>query len=222
MSLTVLRTSAASLVAVAALAAVPASAQTSDTWTAPRAGELIVTGRATVVAPTTEDRVLTAAGADSGLRVDVSDDYMPTLGFTYFLTDNIAVEAILGATQHEIRAIGGTTNVAVHETWVLPPVITLQYRPITTGSFSSYIGAGINGMIFFEGQNQSGFDVELENGVGYALQAGADIGISGPWSANIDVKKVFFNTNAEINCGALRSSVDLDPWVISIGVGRKF
>ena len=43
-------------------------------------------------------------------------------------------------------------------------------------------------MIFFEGQNQSGFDVELENGVGYALQAGADIGISGPWSANIDVK----------------------------------
>lgn len=103
-----------------------------------------------------------------------------------------------------------------------PPVITLQYRPITTGSFSSYIGAGINGMIFFEGQNQSGFDVELENGVGYALQAGADIGISGPWSANIDVKKVFFNTNAEINGGALRSSVDLDPWVISIGVGRKF
>ena len=77
-------------------------------------------------------------------------------------------------------------------------------------------------MIFFEGQNQSGFDVELENGVGYALQAGADIGIRGPWSANIDVKKVFFNTNAEINGGALRSSVDLDPWVISIGVGRKF
>ena len=124
MSLTVLRTSAASLVAVAALAAVPASAQTSDTWTAPRAGELIVTGRATVVAPTTEDRVLTAAGADSGLRVDVSDDYMPTLSFTYFLTDNIAIEAILGANRHEIRAIGGTTNVAVHETWVLPPVIT--------------------------------------------------------------------------------------------------
>jgi outer membrane protein len=121
MSLTVFRTSAASLVADAALAAVPASALTSGTWSAPRAGELIVTGRATGVAPNTEDRVLTAAGAGSWLQVDVSDDYMPTLGFTSFLTDNIAVEAILGATQHEICAVGGTTNVAVHETWVLPP-----------------------------------------------------------------------------------------------------
>jgi outer membrane protein len=121
MSLTVFRTSAASLVADAALAAVPASALNSGTWSAPRAGELIVTGRATGVAPNTEDRVLTAAGAGSWLQVDVSDDYMPHQGFTSFLTDNIAVEAILGATQHEICAVGGTTNVAVHETWVLPP-----------------------------------------------------------------------------------------------------
>ena len=121
MSLTVLRTAAASLVADAALAAVPASALTSGTWSASRAGELIVTGRATGVAPNTEDRVLTAAGAGSWLQVDVSDDYMPTLGFTFFLTNNIAVEVILGATQHEICAVGGTTNVAVHETWVLPP-----------------------------------------------------------------------------------------------------
>jgi outer membrane protein len=105
---------------------------------------------------------------------------------------------------------------------VLPPVITLHYRPITTGSFSPCIGAGINGMNFFEGQNRKGFDVAPENGVGYALQAGADIGISGPWSASISVKKVFFNINAEINGGALRSSVDLDPWAISVSVGRKF
>ena len=147
---------------------------------------------------------------------------MPHQGFTNFLTDKISVEAILGATQHEIRAVGGTTIVAVPEAWVLPPVITVQYCPITTGNFSPYTGAGINGMIFFEGQNQNGFDVELENGAGYTLQPGADIGISGPWSANIDVKQVFFNTNVEIHCGTLHSSVHLDPWVISVGVGPIF
>lgn len=107
MSLTVLRTAAASLVADAALAAVPASALTSGTWSASRAGELIVTGRATGVAQNTEDRVLTAAGAGSWLQVDVSDDYMPTLVFTCFLTNNIAVAVILGATQHESCAVGG-------------------------------------------------------------------------------------------------------------------
>jgi outer membrane protein len=210
------------LTALTCVAATPAAAQTAASWQAPRAGDFLVTARATVVAPTTEDRVLTRAGADAGLRVDVSDDYMPTLGFTYFFTDNLAVEAILGATQHEIRAIGGATNVAVHDTWVLPPVVTVQYRPLTQGRISPYVGAGLNGMIFFEGKNRNGFNVDLENGLGYALQAGADVGLTGPWSANLDVKKVFFNTDAQINGGALRSDVDLNPWVVSIGLSRRF
>ncbi len=219
---TFLLSSILALTALTYVAATPASAQTAASWQAPRAGDFLVTARATVVAPTTEDRVLTRAGADAGLRVDVSDDYMPTLGFTYFFTDNLAVEAILGATQHEIRAIGGATNVAVHDTWVLPPVVTVQYRPLTEGRISPYIGAGLNGMIFFEGKNRNGFNVDLENGLGYALQAGADVGLTGPWSANLDVKKVFFNTDAQINAGALRSDVDLNPWVVSIGLSRRF
>jgi outer membrane protein len=39
---------------------------------------------------------------------------------------------------------------------------------------------------------------------------------------NLDVKKVWFNTEASVNDGALKSSVDLDPWVASVGVSRKF
>ena len=34
---------------------------------------------------------------------------------------------------------------------------------------------------------------------GYALQAGADLGLKGPWSLNVDVKKVWFKTDADIN-----------------------
>ena len=92
------------LAAAAAVLATPALAQSDNAWTAPRAGDWIVTGRITSVAPTTEDAILTSAGAATGLKVDVSDDLKPTLGFTYFFTDHIAVEAILGTTQHEIRA----------------------------------------------------------------------------------------------------------------------
>lgn len=199
-----------------------AQAQTADAWQPPRAGDWIVTGRVTSVDPTANDAITNAAGVDSGLKVDVSDDLMPTLGFTYFFTDHIAVEAILGTTRHEIRAQGGATDVAVHETWVLPPVVTVQYRPLTEGRFSPYVGAGVNGMVFYGGDDKNGFTVDLDNGLGYALQAGADIGIQGPWSLNVDVKKVWFNTDAEINGGALKSDVDLDPFVISIGIGRTF
>ena len=67
-------------------------------------GSLIVTARMTGVLPQADDAIVTAAGADSGLKVDVGDDWMPTLGFTYFVADHWAVEAILGATQHEVRA----------------------------------------------------------------------------------------------------------------------
>jgi outer membrane protein len=208
-------------VAAAGLAA-PAMAQTQADWTLPRAGDWNVIGRVTDVAPTADDAIVTAAGADSGLHVDVGDSIMPTLGLTYFLTDHLAVEAILGTTRHEIRAQGGDTDVAVHKTWVLPPVVTLQYRPLTQGTISPYVGAGVNAMVFHSGDNKNGFDVDLDDGFGYALQAGADIGLKGPWSVNVDVKRVWFNTDANVNDGALRSDVHLDPWVVSVGIGRRF
>ena len=208
-------------VAGAVLVAGAAAAQTADVPSV-GAGTLIVSARATGVMPTGDDPILTAAGAATGLNAEVGDDVMPTLGFTYFLTDNWAVEAILGATQHEVRAKGGATDVAVHETWVLPPIVTLQYRPMPNARVSPYIGAGVNYMLFFEGKDRNGFTVDLDDGFGYALQAGADIRIQGPWSLNLDVKKVGFTTDATINGGALTSEVNLDPWVVSVGLARQF
>ncbi len=203
-------------------AASGAMAQNANEWQVARKGDWIVTGRVTSVSSHADDSIFTAAGADSGLNVHVGDDIMPTLGFTYFLTDHISVEAILGATQHEIRARGGTTDVAVHETWVLPPVVTLQYRPMPEARVSPYVGAGVNYMLFFEGKDRNGFTVDLEDGFGYAVQAGADVAVTGPWTLNIDAKKVWFDTRATINGGALTSDVNIDPWVVSVGLGRKF
>jgi outer membrane protein len=213
---------AVAVMTLATGAATGASAQTANDWQVARKGDWIVTGRITDVSSGADDSIFTSAGVDTGLNVDVGNSTMPTLGFTYFLTDNISVEAILGATQHEIRAQGGATDVAVHETWVLPPVVTLQYRPMPEARVSPYVGAGLNYMLFFEGRDKNGFTVDLEDGFGYALQAGADVAISGPWTLNVDVKKVWFDTTATINGGALTSDVNLDPLVVSVGFGRKF
>lgn len=210
-----------SAVAAAAIAS-PVLAQTNVPWEAPKKGDFLVTARLTNVSSSADNAITTAAGEDSGLRVDVADSTMPTLGFTYFLTDKFAVEGILGTTHHDIRAKGPDTDVLVHETWVLPPVVTLQYRPIQEGRFSPYVGAGVSYMAFYSGDDQNGFKVKLKDGFGTALQAGADIGIHGPWSVNVDVKKVFFDTKANINDGALKSDVELNPWVVSVGVSRRF
>jgi outer membrane protein len=213
---------AVAVMTLASGAATGAMAQTANDWQVARKGDWIVTGRLTDVSSSADDSIFTSGGVDTGLNVDVEHDVMPTLGFTYFLTDHISVEAILGATQHEIRAQGPGPDVAVHETWVLPPVVTLQYRPMPEARVSPYVGAGINYMLFFDGEDKNGFTVDLEDGFGYALQAGADVAITGPWTLNVDVKKVWFDTEATVNGGALTSDVNLDPWVVSVGFGRKF
>lgn len=185
-------------------------------------GLVMLNVRVTDVAPDAGDAIKTGAGAATGLHADVKEDVMPTIGLSYFLTDHVAVEVIAGTTKHTVKAVGPGTNVAVHDTWVLPPVVALQYHFAPDARFSPYVGAGLNYMIFYSGKDKNGFKVKLKDGVGYALQAGADYALKDKWSLNLDVKKVFFDTRATINGGALTSKVKLDPWVVSAGVGYKF
>ena len=185
-------------------------------------GLLMLNARVSGVLTDAEDPILTAGGADSGLKAKVGDDVMPTLGLTYFLTDHVAVEAIAGTTQHEVKAVGPGTDIAVHKTWVLPPVVSLQYHFAPEAKVSPYVGAGINYMLFYSGKDKNGFKVDIDDGFGYALQAGVDVALKDRWSANLDVKKVFFETDASVNNGALKTKVKLDPWVVSAGVGYKF
>ncbi|MDC7683396.1 outer membrane beta-barrel protein [Asticcacaulis sp. BYS171W] len=212
---------AAYCIAASLLALVAGSAAAQE-FTPKAKGQLIVNSRITSVAPDESGDILTAAGVDSGLDVKVSDDTIPSLGFTYFLTDHVAVEAILGTSKHEVRAVGGATDVRVHSTWVLPPVVSVQYHFNPKGRVSPYVGAGLNAMIFHSKKDYNGFKVKLDDGTGYALQAGVDVALKGRWSLNADIKKVYFDTNAKINGGALKSDVTLDPLVVSVGVGYRF
>jgi outer membrane protein len=211
------------LLAGAAVFAMAGAAHAEDAAFQPKAaGTIMLNVRLTDVAPDAGNAIKTAAGADTGLKAEVSNSVVPTIGLTYFFTDNVAAELILGTSTHEIKAVGGATNVKVHDTWLLPPVLSLQYHFAPKAKFSPYVGAGVNYMIFYSGSDKNGFTVKPKDGFGTALQAGFDYNLSGKWSLNVDVKKVFFNTKANINAGALNSSVDLDPLVASVGVGYKF
>jgi len=215
-----MKTMIATAVVAAALAA--AGGASAADFQPKTAGTWLVDVRATSVAPDESGAIFTAANVDTGLDVKIDSDTIPSLGISYFLTDKVAVELILGTSKHTISATTAPTDTAVHDTWVLPPVLSVQYHPLPAARFSPYVGAGVNYMIFYKGKDRNGFTVDVDNGFGYSLQAGADIALSGPWSLNVDVKKVFFETDANINHGALKSSVTIDPMVVSVGVGRKF
>jgi outer membrane protein len=58
------------------------------------------------------------------------------------------------------------------------------------------------------------------NMFGPALQAGVDYNLQDKWLVNIDVKKIWFNT--DVNTTSKIDNLDVDPWVVSFGVGKKF
>lgn len=209
------------LLATFAFAAFAGAAQAQD-FTPKAAGTKIVNLRMSVVDPDASDPITTLNGGATGLRAHVGSDVMPTLGLTYFLTDHIAVEAIAGTTKHTIRAQGGTTDVKVKDTWVLPPVVSLQYHLAPDARISPYVGAGVNYMLFYGGSNKGNFDLSVDDGFGLALQAGVDLAARGPWSVNVDAKKVFFETDAQDRKNGLKSKVKLNPWVLSVGAGYRF
>lgn len=215
-----MKTMIATAVVAAALAA--AGGASAADFQPKTAGTWLVDVRATTVSPDESGAIFTAGGVDTGLDVKIDNDTIPSLGISYFVTDKVAVELILGTSKHTVSATTAPTDTPVHDTWVLPPVLSVQYHPLPAARFSPYVGAGINYMIFYSGKDRNGFKVDLDNGFGYSLQAGADIALQGPWSLNVDVKKVFFDTTATINNGALHSDVTIDPMVVSVGVGRKF
>jgi outer membrane protein len=211
---------AAAALAVVALA-VAGAAQAQD-FQPKEKGTIVLNVRVTDVAPQGTDPITTLAGAPTGLKSKVGYDVMPTVGLTYFFTDHVAVEAIAGTTQHTVRAKGPGTDVKLKETWVLPPVVALQYHFAPKAKVSPYVGAGVNYMLFYAGDDKNGFDVNIDDGFGAALQAGVDVAIQGRWSANLDVKKIFFETDAVDRTNGVKTKVTLDPWVVSAGVGYRF
>ena len=208
--------------AALALAAVAVGAQAETTIQPKKAGGVILNVRLTEVAPQGTDPILTTAGAATGLRSDAGYDVMPTIGVSYFFTDNLAVEVIAGTTKHTVKAKGPNTDLKVRDTWVLPPVVSLQYHFAPAAQISPYVGAGINYMLFYGGSNKNGFDLNIDDGFGTALQAGVDIGVSEKWALNVDVKKIFFKTDATDTKNGIKSHVTLDPWVVSAGMGYRF
>jgi outer membrane protein len=184
-----------------------------------QAGDWLVRGRATAVVPGDGGDIFTnPGGADTGLDItDITTTFIPELDITYFWTKNIATELVLGTTPHDVEATGG---IDVGTVWLLPPTITVQYHPMPESKFSPYIGAGINYTFFYgEGGGLPGFDVKNE--LGWALQAGIDYQLKGPWSLNLDVKKIFLRPEATTS--TLRvDEVEIDPWLISVGLGYRF
>lgn len=187
-----------------------------------KAGTIMVRLRGVGVFADGTDDVKTTAGVDTGLDTAVGNDFIPEVDFSYFFTDNIAVELIAGTSKHRVSAGNGAVDLG--DIWLLPPTLTLQYHPLPASRISPYIGAGLNYTFFYGGHAGAVASVDYENSIGYALQAGIDFQLDDRWGVNLDVKKLWLDTDVTVNTGAaiLKSDVDLNPWIVGFGISYKF
>ncbi|EWY41397.1 membrane protein [Skermanella stibiiresistens SB22] len=199
----------------------PASAQDAGAFKPKAAGDINIRLRGIGVIPTERGDIKTAGGTDTTLDTRLGNAYVPEVDVSYFLTENLALELIAATTKHDVDASNGLDLGSV---WLLPPTLTLQYHFLPKERFSPYVGAGVNYTLFYNEKKGALRSISYEDGFGIALQAGIDYAISGPWSLNVDVKKLWLNTDVKANLGgtALKADVDINPWIFGVGLGYRF
>ncbi|MER9262619.1 OmpW family protein [Mesorhizobium sp. M0619] len=171
----------------------------------------------------TEDSGYVNAVPGSGLSY--SNTVTPELDISYYFTDNIATELILGTTYANIEgqgAIGALGNVG--KVWLLPPTLTLQYHLTNFGAFKPYVGAGVNYTIFYNQHAGSADALKVNNTFGTALQVGFDYMVDQHWGVNFDVKKLFLKPDFDVTVDGAKQTgkAELDPWLIGAGVTYRF
>ena len=167
---------------------------------------------------------LQSANKDStGLALSINDKVLPEFDITHFFTPNIAAELVLTYPQKQTISAGGTPIGSLKH---LPPVLSLQYHFTQLQGWRPYVGAGLNYTRFsdvrFDAATTTALHPSIKhNSFGAALQAGVDVPVMDGWLINADVKKVQIATDVS-SSGTKVGTFKVDPWLLSVGIGRRF
>ncbi len=228
------------LAVVAAFAPVLAQAE---------AGDFVVRLRATHVSPDVSSKLGSQTDVSYGAgtagvvygsasaQLEVDNNTIPEIDFSYYFTKNIAAELILAVgTRHDVNVsgTGGTITHALGSVNLLPPTLTAQWHFMPDQTFDPYVGAGLAYVLGMD-RNLTANSSTLggvqpiridRNSFGTVLQAGFDVNLKDKWLVNFDVKKLWVGTDVQLNVanGGWKKidSLDIDPWVVSVGFGKKF
>ena len=151
-------------------------------------------------------------------QVEVQDRWIPEFDISYFFTDNIAAELVLTWPQKMDVSLDGADVGSVK---ALPPTLMLQYHFMPDAAFRPYAGVGIN-YTSFSSRNFSvpGLGASSSSW-GPALQFGFDVQLAPRWYLNADAKYVWMDTDVALN-GTRLTTVDINPWLLSVGIGYRF
>ncbi len=214
------------------------------------AGDIVVRLRATNINPSESSKLgektdqaalgfsAAALYGSSNANLQVDSNTIPEVDISYYVTKNIALELILAlGSKHDVSVSGsgGAVGHNLGEVNLLPPTLTAQWHFMPDQTFDPYVGAGVTYARAMDdgltadarGAGLGTHPIRIDrNNWGAALQAGFDINLTDKWLVNFDVKKIWIDTDVELNLAGQGykkiDSLDIDPLVVSVGIGKKF
>ena len=162
--------------------------------------------------------------------IHLENKTIPEVDISYFFTKNLAAELILTYPQkHTVRitqsAAGAFDAGSLKE---LPPALTLQYHFTPDAQFRPYVGAGFNYTTFSSvnlaplNAVSGGTNSIDRTNFGGVLQAGFDVKVGANSYINVDVKKVYIQTDLTNSALGKISTIKGDPLLVGIGYGFRF
>jgi len=147
-----------------------------------------------------------------------------------FFGDRLSAEFAIANVSAEAsgrrRAVGGGFTGDVD---MMPVTAVLQFHFAPNAFIDPYIGGGAAYVLFddFETQGISNLDrIDIEDDVGFAINAGVGLRLGGRFRANVDAKYIPLEANATAVNVAPGSGVEgrfnVSPIIISAGVGLSF
>ena len=181
------------------------------------AGDVLLRGRGIVVSPQGHGTVSRPIGG----QVYLSKAAVPEVDATYFFGPHWAIEGLVGAIPHDVKVKNSRRGeIDAGSIWVVGPMALLQYHAPLDEVLSTYFGAG--GAYGFFVKNSSKLNVEYHDSAAFVMQAGLNIQVADDWFANIDIKRAWLGATADINGGRIKAQVDLNPWLVGVGLGYRF
>jgi len=154
--------------------------------------------------------------------IHINNKAFPELDVFYTFTPNIVAELVLTYPQRqEVTLSGAGIGTFKH----LPPSLVGQYHFLPGQQFDPYVGVGVNftwiTSVHLNVPGVGPLDL-TKTSFGAALDVGGDVNLTRQWFVNVDIKYIT-PLQSDLSAGGTKvSTVTVDPFLFSLGVGYRF
>lgn len=156
------------------------------------------------------------------LKLSINDKTFAEFDFSYFFTPNFAAELVTTYPQkHRLYSDGTKIATLKH----FPPTLLGQYHFTGLPGVRPYVGAGVNltrfSSVKWDASVQP-LDPSIQRtSIGLTAQIGADVPLRAGWLINFDAKYVKLDTKVRLG-GSNIGTFNVDPYLLSVGIGKRF